>query len=107
MDFEISMFMPDFMDSNQSLTDGTVRFDINSYTVPLINFRNTDLNFDTTQLAGNTTFTLETHTIHITDDQIDEITDLFIILFPFNFGIILIKFVEFLMEQETIFYQIL
>ena len=39
------------MDETKQLVDGKVRFDINSNTISDISFRNTDLNFDTTQLS--------------------------------------------------------
>ncbi len=48
--FDISMFIPGLMDETKQLVDGKVRFDINSNTISDISFRNTDLNFDTTQL---------------------------------------------------------
>jgi len=78
LDFNISMFIPDFMDSDTELVSGEVKFDINSSSVQKINFRNTDLNFDTSQLAGNTSFSLESYEVNITDEEIEEITNLFL-----------------------------
>ena len=46
------MFIPGLMDETKQLVDGKVRFDINSNTISDISFRNTDLNFDTTQLSN-------------------------------------------------------
>jgi len=109
LDFHISMFIPDFMDSNTTLVDGRVRFDINSSTIHEINFRNTDLNFDTTQLAGNTTFTLESHEVHITDETIEEITNLFLSqgrapngVYTFNFTILDESYYEIDSLSETV-----
>ena len=109
LDFHISMFIPDFMDSNTSLVDGRVRFDINSSTIQEINFRNTDLNFDTTQLAGNTSFTLESHDVHITDETIEEITNLFLSqgrapngVYTFNFTILDESYKEIDSLSETV-----
>ena len=78
--FDISMNIPSIFDGTRKLVDGTVRFDINSNTIPQINFRNTDLNFQTTQLAGNTDFALEEYNLSVTDDDIEEIADLFLSL---------------------------
>jgi len=78
LNFNISMFIPDFMDNDTELTTGVVRFDINSSTVQKINFRNTDLNSNTTQLAGNTSFSLLDYNVNITDEEIDDITSLFL-----------------------------
>ncbi len=78
MDFSISMYIPDFMDSPEELVDGSVRFDINSSSIQEINFRNTDLNFDTQYLAGNTSFSLENYNLHISDSILEDIADLFL-----------------------------
>ena len=78
MDFSISMYIPDFMDTTEELVDGSVRFDINSSSVQEINFRNTDLNFDTQYLAGNTIFSLENYNLHISDSTLEDIADLFL-----------------------------
>ena len=78
MDFSISMYIPDFMDGPEELVDGSVRFNINSSSIQEINFRNTDLNFDTQYLAGNTSFSLEQYTLHISDSILEDIADLFI-----------------------------
>ena len=94
LDFNISMFIPDLMESNEELVSGKVRFDLNSSTIQEISFRNTDLNFDTTQLAGNTLFSLESYDVKLADDFIDEITNLFLSqgrapngVYTFNFAI--------------------
>tara|TARA_Y100000389_G_scaffold134751_1_gene132211 strand:- start:13180 stop:14343 length:1164 start_codon:yes stop_codon:yes gene_type:complete len=78
--FDISMFIPGLMEETKQLVDGKVRFDINSNTISDISFRNTDLNFETTQLAGNTDFSLEEYNLSVTDDDIEEIADLFLSL---------------------------
>ncbi len=78
--FDISMFIPGLMDETKQLVDGKVRFDINSNTISDISFRNTDLNFDTTQLSGNTDFSLQEYNLSVTDDDIEEIADLFLSL---------------------------
>ncbi len=78
MDFSISMYIPDFMDGPEELVDGSVRFDINSSSIQEINFRNTDLNFDTQYLAGNTSFSLENYNLHISDSILEDIADLFL-----------------------------
>ena len=78
--FDISMFIPGLMEETKQLVDGKVRFDINSNTISDISFRNTDLNFETTQLAGNTDFALEEYNLSVTDDDIEEIADLFLSL---------------------------
>ena len=78
MDFSISMYIPDFMDTTEELVDGTVKFDINSSSIQEINFRNTDLNFDTKYLAGNTSFSLENYNLHISDTILEDIADLFL-----------------------------
>lgn len=78
MDFSISMYIPDFMDTTEELVDGTVKFDINSSSIQEINFRNTDLNFDTKYLAGNTSFSLENYDLHISDTILEDIADLFL-----------------------------
>ena len=78
--FDISMFIPGLMDETKQLVDGRVRFDINSNTISDISFRNTDLNFDTTQLSGNTDFSLQEYNLSVTDDDIEEIADLFLSL---------------------------
>ena len=74
------MFIPGLMEETKQLVDGKVRFDINSNTISDISFRNTDLNFETTQLAGNTDFALEEYNLSVTDDDIEEIADLFLSL---------------------------
>ena len=74
--FDISMNIPSILDGEQRLVNGTIRFDINSNTIPQINFRNTDINFSTTQLAGNTNFHLDSYEVHVTDDNLQEIADL-------------------------------
>ena len=74
------MFIPGLMDETKQLVDGKVRFDINSNTISDISFRNTDLNFDTTQLSGNTDFSLQEYNLSVTDDDIEEIADLFLSL---------------------------
>lgn len=76
MNFNISMFIPDLMDQTKQLVSGRVKFKINSPTINEINFRNTDLNFDTQYLAGNTSFTLESYDLNVTDTQLEEIADL-------------------------------
>ena len=78
LDFAISMYIPDFMDTTEELVDGSVRFDINSSSLHEINFRNTDLNFDTKYLAGNTSFSLEDYNLHISDSILEDIADLFL-----------------------------
>jgi len=78
LDFSISMYIPDFMDTTEELLDGSVRFDINSSSIHEINFRNTDLNFDTKYLAGNTSFSLENYNLHISDNILEDIADLFL-----------------------------
>ena len=78
LDFSISMYIPDFMDTTEELLDGSVRFDINSSSIHEINFRNTDLNFDTKYLAGNTSFSLENYNLHISDTILEDIADLFL-----------------------------
>ena len=94
LDFDISMYIPDLMEANEELVSGRVRFDLNSPVVQEINFRNTDLNFNTTQLAGNTLFNLESYDLKIADSTIDEITNLFLSqgrapngVYTFNFAI--------------------
>lgn len=74
------MFIPGLMDETKQLVDGKVRFDINSNTISDISFRNTDLNFETTQLSGNTDFSLQEYNLSVTDDDIEEIADLFLSL---------------------------
>tara|TARA_B110000438_G_C15785488_1_gene638253 strand:+ start:52 stop:1326 length:1275 start_codon:yes stop_codon:yes gene_type:complete len=78
LDFAISMYIPDFMDTTEELVDGSVRFDLNSSSIQQINFRNTDLNFDTKYLAGNTSFSLENYNLHISDTILEDIADLFL-----------------------------
>ena len=79
MDFSISMYIPDFMDTTEELVDGSVRFDINSSSIQEINFRNTDLNFQTTQLAGGTDFELlPDYQVHVASNDLEEIADLFL-----------------------------
>jgi len=94
--FEISMFVPDFMDENTLLTDGKVRLHQIPSTLSQISFRNTDLNTSTTELTGGVKFDYKQEDVnfHITDDEIEEITDLFMSqgrapngVYTFNFKI--------------------
>ncbi len=79
IDFDIDMFVPSFSDDNIDLTDGQARlFNIPS-SLSEISFRNTDLNKDTSELAGGTNFELTKEpNIGITDGEIEEIADLFL-----------------------------
>ena len=92
--FDISMNIPSILEGEQRLVNGTIRFDINSDIVPQINFRNTDINASTTQLAGNTNFHLDSYDVHVTDDNLQEIADLILSLgrapngvYNFNFDL--------------------
>ena len=91
--FDISMFIPGLMETTKQLVDGKVKFDINSNTITDISFRNTDLNFETTQLAGNTDFSLEEYNLSVTDDDIQEIADLFLSLGRAPNGVYNFKFI--------------
>ena len=48
--------------------------------IQLIGLLLSDLNFDTTQLSGNTDFSLQEYNLSVTDDDIEEIADLFLSL---------------------------
>ena len=92
--FDFSMNVPSIRNGTRKIVDGIIRFDINSNTIPQINFRNTDLSLQTTQLAGNTNFTLEENNVYIAKDEIQDIADLFLSLgrvpngvYNFNFNL--------------------
>ena len=81
LDFDIQIYVPeydDFSSGPTELVDGRVEI----YNFPLnlneLNFRNTDLNFDTTELQGGTKFDLIEHNIHIDESDIEGITDDFL-----------------------------
>ena len=78
LDFDISMFVPSFKEENINLTNGKVLLYDIPLNLPEISFRNTDLNKDTRELSGGTKFSLEDAEINITDDEIKEISDLFL-----------------------------
>ena len=94
-DFEISMYVPsidDFSEGPTTLVDGTVRLDNIPKDLNSLNFRNTDLNFNTQYLQGGTTFALPNHNIYIDDSDIDNLTEIFLSLGRLPNGVYYFKF---------------
>ena len=78
-DFEISMYVPSiegFSTGPTTLVDGRVRLDNIPNNLSELSFRNTDLNLETSNLQGGTTFHLENHNISIDNSDIENLTEI-------------------------------
>ena len=99
IEFDISIHIPQHSDELTPLTSGIFKLDLTESIDGLttIPFRNTDINLDTKYLPGNVRLIMNQsdYNVHITDNQIDELSSLIIGLgripngmYYFNFDLI-------------------